>query len=434
VPVLQSTVEDRMFDGDGVMRSVTITNPAGTVKTWSMTWDPTRPNGEVLSWQSSGQRTSFLYGNERAASMNATGLQSYEYNPLGDIIAGRAGTVESTGYAPYGKGDTLNATVEPRFGYRGEIQIGNRVHLRARDLNTTTARFDRKDPLAGIPGETVETNQYHYANNDPIGRTDPSGLQPTDQTFAPPLPKCTNGICVAGLQISAQDGPPFNNGAAPSPLWKPMWDPQVGPPAPPVALPDPCLGKIAPPGYYLDVSEVDGFCKQVRIGYVNGLVNGVQKEIPAQYCDANKCTVPISVAIDAYRPAAMRLASSITSNELVRCFSQLACGLATGSTLVLGGAFTGLVCVVTVGVGCVLAGALAGAAGGAVSHAALFRTSDGLVCASVLGAVGGAAATKTKALVAGFTDKPPLGGIVTFGISQTSGNASKKATSAGTTC
>ncbi len=200
--MLQSTIEDRTFDGDGVMRSVTITNPAGTAKTWSMTWDPTRPNGEVLSWQSAGQRTSFLYGNERAASMNATGLQSYEYNPLGDIVAGRAGTVESTGYAPFGKGETLNATVEPRFGYRGEIQIGNRVHLRARDLNTTTARFDRKDPLAGIPGETVETNQYHYANNDPIGQTDPTGLQPTDDTFAPPLPKCTDGICVAGLVVT----------------------------------------------------------------------------------------------------------------------------------------------------------------------------------------------------------------------------------------
>jgi RHS repeat-associated protein len=166
------------------------------VKTWSMTWDPTRPNGEVLSWQSAGQRTSFLYGNERAASMNSSGLQSYEYNPLGDIVAGRAGTVESTGYAPYGKGETLNATVEPRFGYRGEIQIGNRVHLRARDLNTATARFDRKDPLAGIPGETVETNQYHYANNDPVGFEDPTGLQPTDQTFAPPKRKAIHVLGV----------------------------------------------------------------------------------------------------------------------------------------------------------------------------------------------------------------------------------------------
>jgi RHS repeat-associated protein len=104
--------------------------------------------------------------------------------------------VESTGYAPYGKGETLNATVEPRFGYRGEIQIGNRVHLRARDLNTVTARFDRKDPLAGIPGETVETNQYHYANNDPVGFEDPTGLQPTDQTFALPKRKAIHVLGV----------------------------------------------------------------------------------------------------------------------------------------------------------------------------------------------------------------------------------------------
>jgi hypothetical protein len=164
-----------------------------------------------------------------------------------------------------------------------------------------------------------------------------------------------------------------------------MWDPQVGPPAPPVALPDPCLGKIAPPGYYLDVSEVDGCCKQVRIGYVNGLVNGVQKEIPAQYCDVNKCTVPISVAIDAYRPAAMRLASSITSNELVRCFSQLACGLATGTVLVLGSAIVaaGVVsCVVTVGVGCVVvAGLVGGAVTGASSSAVMHASLSGLLMA-----------------------------------------------------
>jgi RHS repeat-associated protein len=220
-PVLQTTVEDRTFDGDGVMRAVTITDPAGAAKTWSMTWDPTRPNGEVLSWQSSGQRTSFLYGNERAASMSATGLQSYEYNPLGDIIAGRAGTVESTSYAPYGKGETQNTTVEPRFGYRGEIQIGNRVHLRARDLNTATSRFDRKDPLAGIPGETVETNQYHYANNDPIGQTDPSGLQPTDQTFALPQPKMIHVLGVntgtphePGLVSTATMNPPGIRGGS----------------------------------------------------------------------------------------------------------------------------------------------------------------------------------------------------------------------------
>jgi RHS repeat-associated protein len=277
--VLQSTVEDRTFDGDGVMRSVTITDPAGTVKSWSMTWDPTRANGEVLSWQSGGQRTSFLYGNERAASMNATGLQSFEYNPLGNIVAGRAGTVESTGYAPYGKGETLNATVEPRFGYRGEIQIGNRVHLRARDLNTTTARFDRKDPLAGIPGETVETNQYHYANNDPIGQTDPSGLQPTDGTFALPQPKCTNGICIAGYSVTAGD----------ELVWQTPTDYSVG--IDTSSPSNPCANKTIPAGSH--GVPYGGDCKVVFDGFT--LVqneNGKIGQIPSKYCGtSSKCDI-----------------------------------------------------------------------------------------------------------------------------------------------
>jgi hypothetical protein len=37
--------------------------------------------------------------------------------------------------------------------------------------------------------EVVETNEYHYANNDPTNRIDPSGLHPSDATFALPTPK-----------------------------------------------------------------------------------------------------------------------------------------------------------------------------------------------------------------------------------------------------
>jgi hypothetical protein len=92
-------------------------------------------------------------------------------------------------------------------------------------------------------------------------------------------------------------------------------------------------------------------------------------------------------------------AEKVTSLEIVRCFSELACGLATGTTLILGGALVGLgasACVLTAGIGCVivasaLGGALSGAASGAVMHSTLYKTSDGLVCASIVGAATGAA-------------------------------------------
>jgi hypothetical protein len=56
-----------------------------------------------------------------------------------------------------------------------------------------------------LNGARLDQRSHHYANNDPIGHTDPSGLQPTDQTFALPQPRCTNHICVAGFQTETRN-------------------------------------------------------------------------------------------------------------------------------------------------------------------------------------------------------------------------------------
>jgi hypothetical protein len=57
-----------------------------------------------------------------------------------------------------------------------------------------------RDPLAGIDGTTTVANPYHYADNDPLNKTDPTGLR----------------VCDAALNLSGQMGVKFNDPGASS--------------------------------------------------------------------------------------------------------------------------------------------------------------------------------------------------------------------------
>ena len=47
------------------------------------------------------------------------------------------------------------------------------------DYDPTTGTFLTRDPLDGVDGTpTTEANPYHYADNDPLNKTDPLGLRP----------------------------------------------------------------------------------------------------------------------------------------------------------------------------------------------------------------------------------------------------------------
>ncbi len=66
------------------------------------------------------------------------------------------------------------------------------MHLRARDYDPTTGSFLSRDPLDGVTGTSTVANPYHYADNDPANRHDPTGLQPgdpplTDSLFGAPV-------------------------------------------------------------------------------------------------------------------------------------------------------------------------------------------------------------------------------------------------------
>ncbi len=66
-----------------------------------------------------------------------------------------------------------------------------RVIILDRFYDPTTGTFLSPDPLDGVDGETTVANPYHYTSNDPLNRTDPLGLRPTDDddSFSGPDPE-----------------------------------------------------------------------------------------------------------------------------------------------------------------------------------------------------------------------------------------------------
>ena len=154
----------------------------GTSTTTDLTWTRARGLPQVASLGT----TDVFHGVGKAfATVGGAGPESFSRDALGNLLAtpGTAGFVRGDAYAAFGTPDVSGDG--PELGYRGELHLGDQLHLRARDHDPALARFLTRDPLDGHPGQPVVANPYHYATNDPINSADPSGLDPsiTDGTF-----------------------------------------------------------------------------------------------------------------------------------------------------------------------------------------------------------------------------------------------------------
>ncbi|MCP4305515.1 MAG: hypothetical protein GY788_11680, partial [bacterium] len=109
------------------------------------------------------------------ADLNGNYVAWLRHDHEGSHIASTALPNRPTSYDPFGN-------PEDGIGrsYRGELQHQDRIHLRNRDYDPTTATFLTKDPLDGVDGTPTVANAYHYVDNDPLNRQDQLGLRPSD--------------------------------------------------------------------------------------------------------------------------------------------------------------------------------------------------------------------------------------------------------------
>jgi RHS repeat-associated protein len=95
---------------------------------------------------------------------------------LGSVVATANTAGASTGiysYSPYGEPNTTAAT-GPRFRYTGQQLIPELglYYYKARFYSPVLGRFLQTDPI----GTKDDQNLYAYVGNNPMNRTDPSGL------------------------------------------------------------------------------------------------------------------------------------------------------------------------------------------------------------------------------------------------------------------
>ncbi|MEH1124165.1 polymorphic toxin-type HINT domain-containing protein [Micromonospora sp. CPCC 206061] len=204
--LLSATVDGQQttysYDATGMrVGSTTGTGDAAVRRQWS--WDVNSALPLLAAESETGPRGTaergYLYGGDgrplALLAPNGEGLAAHSY--LHDWLNGVSDVVDPTGtpewayeYDPFGvaRGDNLtdggrkltdDAPANPlqyAGGYRDSSQ-SDRYHLRARNYDPSTGRFDASDP--GPTDSTAPAiSTYAYANNRPTVLTDPSGMDP----------------------------------------------------------------------------------------------------------------------------------------------------------------------------------------------------------------------------------------------------------------
>lgn len=185
-----SRTEQRRYDGDVHVVSASVAGVSGPAQTATFAWDTAAQLPQVQDVIANGVRSELAYGPNRAFSYLGLGAASaFSYDAHGSALQdaqdpSTAALVRSSGYDAFGQAATPDANGVPTFGYRGELTSGDLVNLRARDYDPSLSRFTTPDPRDGLDGTPVVANPYHYADNDPLNRVDPTGQRPDDNLLA----------------------------------------------------------------------------------------------------------------------------------------------------------------------------------------------------------------------------------------------------------
>ena len=131
-----------------------------------------------------GATTSYLYvyGDQRLTVWGFNIGNDYLHNTTQGFANGAA----PTRYSPFGEslnGNPASGHLPSQHNYRSERYLDKTLYLRARNYDPTTGTFLTRDPLDGVNGSTTVANPYAYGYNDPLNKTDPTGLRATDPDF-----------------------------------------------------------------------------------------------------------------------------------------------------------------------------------------------------------------------------------------------------------
>jgi RHS repeat-associated protein len=177
-PVFLVAVEERTYDGAGVLVGVATTSESGVVRNVVLGWDPLEGSGQLGGWSVDGVFTSFVNGPlRREAAVGSDGVVTrFGYDALGNTVDGFAvGSAYDAFGRPSGVG-VVGSSGGLGFGLRGELTVNGLTHLRARDYDASTGQFLSVDPLESPVGSVTGGNPYHYVGNDPLNYVDPSGM------------------------------------------------------------------------------------------------------------------------------------------------------------------------------------------------------------------------------------------------------------------
>ncbi|MDF3146227.1 ricin-type beta-trefoil lectin domain protein, partial [Streptomyces sp. T21Q-yed] len=179
---------------------------AGTTLYLGETEVSTDANGDLVkavrSYQHPGAPTVVRVSNYGSASHKISVLLSDRLGSATAAIEQTTGQpISRRSFAPYGEVRGLRPTSWPSSrGYLGtgvDDYTSGLTHLGAREYDQSAGRFISADPVVDIT-DPLQINGYAYANNNPVTKGDPDGLQPIE---------CWEGtaICRGGRIIGVRE-------------------------------------------------------------------------------------------------------------------------------------------------------------------------------------------------------------------------------------
>jgi RHS repeat-associated protein len=164
------------YNGDGARLGQTVN---GTATAYVQDLGTALPM--VLMETTGGQDTLYLYGLDLLAQVQPGGSRRYYHaDALGSVRALSNGTGQGVASYTYDAFGTIRSQSDGAgnpFTFTGQQLDGETglVFLRARYYEPGTGRFVSRDILPGAIGRPTSLNRFVYCENEPVGRTDPSG-------------------------------------------------------------------------------------------------------------------------------------------------------------------------------------------------------------------------------------------------------------------